>query len=659
MKNSFVIGTVWVIIAFTFLSFTKVDSLYIALSQSQNPIDTINAYISIGEKYAQSDQDSAFLYLNKSLDQSLELDYYKGAVLSYKNIATLYYYKQDYSEALVCLNKAKELFPYIEDEKEIQATIILNTGVMNTNLGKKYEAFVSFQKVLDLYRKINFKKGEANTLYNIGNIYSGLENQIKAKEYYLQAQAITESLYDSTTLTISLINLGWVNYKDHKYDEAEEDYKKASELAYKQNQKSLIILTNNNLAKMYVDLKENEKAKKVLKLNQEIFKNFTSKYSEAFTTLLLKYIQFSESPNQAVLSEVKEILEYSQEENYDQLELDCSIFLSDMESKLGNFPAAYMHLSKSKSVKDSLLKILTLDKQAFQPLEYEFQKLKQQKESEANKQKLTLYSLIGGVTFLLTILSLVLYNNQKIRQARILLQNKNVDLEKYIESNIKLQDFAHIASHDMRSPLLTISNFSGLLRNELYNSVTQEQKYFFDAIQGGAVRLNVLITDLLEYSKVNSQTLNYSAFSLNTIIKDIEDELKFNIIESQTEITIEPNDFSIQADYVKLKRVFQNLIDNSIKFKRKKNNLNIQIKAKEDHDFYHISVIDNGIGIGSEYLDKIFLPFSKLHSYDDYKGTGLGLSICKNIIKKHGGKIIAQNNRFSSGATIKFSIRKI
>ena len=219
------------------------------------------------------------------------------------------------------------------------------------------------------------------------------------------------------------------------------------------------------------------------------------------------------------------------------------------------------------------------------------------------------------------------------------LYQKNQDLEKYIQSNIQLEQFAHMASHDLKSPLRTISSFSGLLKKSIYDKVGPSEKEYIDFIEHGAKKMALLINDLLQYSKVNSLELKTTQVNFNTLISQVLDYLSFDITRSGAQIEIDQFPPYIEADEIKMTQVMLNLITNAIKFAEPNVNPKIFVHYLFNAGMHQIEIVDEGIGIDENYIDSIFKPFKKLHQESQYEGTGMGLSICQKIIEQHGGQI--------------------
>ncbi len=236
------------------------------------------------------------------------------------------------------------------------------------------------------------------------------------------------------------------------------------------------------------------------------------------------------------------------------------------------------------------------------------------------------------------------------------LNEKNQELELYIESNSQLENFAYIASHDLKAPIRTIVSFSQLLERRLGKQIDEESKEYLDFIINSSRNMRDLIDDLLDYSKVNSQENDVDDVDIDGLVAAITNEIQVSIQENDA--TIIWNDLpTIDADLIKLKQLFQNLITNAIKFQQPNVKPIVEIKSIETATHWQFSIADNGIGIKEEYFDVIFKLFQKLHTYESFEGTGLGLAICRKIVAQHEGEIWVESE-FGQGTTFHFTLKK-
>lgn len=220
-------------------------------------------------------------------------------------------------------------------------------------------------------------------------------------------------------------------------------------------------------------------------------------------------------------------------------------------------------------------------------------------------------------------------------------------------SNAELEQFARITSHDLQEPLVTISGFVKLLKRRYHGRLDAKADEFIDFAIEGTSRMEKLIRDLLEYSRVGSKKKPYREFALGSLLDQALQNLKSNIDASGAEV--KAHDLpSLWVDDTLIIQLFQNLVCNALKFSGNKVPV-IEIFSEKREKDWVISVRDNGIGIDPQYADQIFIIFNRLHQENKYRGTGLGLAICKKITERHGGDIWV-DSVLGNGSTFSFSL---
>lgn len=240
------------------------------------------------------------------------------------------------------------------------------------------------------------------------------------------------------------------------------------------------------------------------------------------------------------------------------------------------------------------------------------------------------------------------------RTRELTIYNKQLE-----QSNKELEQFAHITSHDLKEPLRMISNYITLLDKRYKDKLDADANEFIKTALTGTKRMHKMIGGLLDYSRLNKVDELYTPNDSNKALATAIENLRDTIEETNTKITSE-NLAETYIDKLQLVQLFQNLIDNSIKFRNENKDPEIKISTTENAHEIIFSVSDNGIGIDPKYFEQIFLIFKSIHNKDKYNNTntGLGLAICKKIIEYYNGNIWVDSSE-GSGATFKFSIPKI
>lgn len=220
-------------------------------------------------------------------------------------------------------------------------------------------------------------------------------------------------------------------------------------------------------------------------------------------------------------------------------------------------------------------------------------------------------------------------------------------------SNVDLEDFAYVVSHDLQSPLNTMVSFVRLLENRYKGQLDDRADEYIDYVVQGGQRMGTMINDLLTYSRVGTRGEPFKPVDLESVLKLVLGQLEAAISESRAAITHDPLP-SIPGDYSQLARLFQNLIGNAIKF-RGEEPPRIHISGEQRDNEWQFWVRDNGIGIEPKYTERIFGVFQRLHRQEEYSGTGIGLAVCKRIVERHGGRIWVESMP-GEGSTFYFTI---
>lgn len=210
-------------------------------------------------------------------------------------------------------------------------------------------------------------------------------------------------------------------------------------------------------------------------------------------------------------------------------------------------------------------------------------------------------------------------------------------------SNTDLEQFAYVASHDLREPLRMVSSYLGLLERRLADQLTDETREFIGYAKDGAERMDRLILDLLDYSRIGRVSRPLEPVGLADVVAEVAANLKPRIDEVGGALDIHPTLPTISGDRQELVRLFQNLIGNALKYHAPDRAPRITVKARQRGREWVVTVADNGIGIAPQHFDRIFGIFQRLHLRQEYDGTGIGLAVCKKIAEHHGGRIWVQS----------------
>lgn len=221
------------------------------------------------------------------------------------------------------------------------------------------------------------------------------------------------------------------------------------------------------------------------------------------------------------------------------------------------------------------------------------------------------------------------------------------------ESNKDLEQFAYVASHDMKEPLRMVNSYVTLLGKMYGDKLDTRGLEFIQFASDGVKRMDNLIRDLLEYSKIGKGDLKKELISFDDTLLKVMNNLRLQINEKKVDFNINVEVPPFLANRTQIFMLFQNIISNGIKYNQ--NTPLILITAEVKDDFIQFTIKDNGIGMAKKYLNTIFQIFQRLHEQGKYEGTGIGLAVCKRIVKQHGGKIWVESEE-GVGSTFHFTL---
>ncbi|MBI3585195.1 MAG: PAS domain S-box protein [Nitrospinae bacterium] len=261
----------------------------------------------------------------------------------------------------------------------------------------------------------------------------------------------------------------------------------------------------------------------------------------------------------------------------------------------------------------------------------------------------TIYRDINGGQFIAFLRDIT---DRKLAMEKIIRYSEDLS-----RSNEELQQFAYIASHDLQEPLRMVASYVKLIERRYKGRLDKDADEFIEFAVDGANRMKEMIEGLLEYSRVKTYGKPLVPTDCEGILSDALNNLQMTIKENNAVVTHDPLP-DVLADDVQIGRVFQNLISNAIKFRKKEEPPRIHISAQQEGREWVFSFRDNGIGIKPQYKDGLFTMFKRVYSRKEYPGTGIGLAVCRRIVERHGGRIWVESE-YGSGSAFYFTTKEV
>jgi signal transduction histidine kinase len=686
-------------------SYNIIGSIYLSANDSEKALEfyliSLEKRESIGDLLgmAQTQNNIALVYKNKNNFDSA-LDYFNKSLFNYYQIGNLshiansinqigsIYKKQNkYDLALKNYLDALKIKQKLKNENDV-ASILNNVGIIYSDIGNYSRALDAFTKSLEIKREFGLKKDIAYALHIIANTYLKLKNYDKALSYYNESLKIRKEIGDKVNTASSLKNIGntYLELKDYQnairffnealalreqigdvkgisdilnnignyyleindYSKALVEYNKAVETGKKTGDKLLIALCFRKIGTIYLIQnnynegvnflynslqigKEIKNLELIKNAYYELFKYYNlTQNSEKALENYINYTIINDSINTKQNSQrlIEIQMNFELEESYNQInKIEDEITELNAEKKLRE-----LELKKQKNVRNYLIIIV-------------------------------LVALISA-----SIISVQFFNKRK---TNILLKDKIQEVNSFnqklqeSEENLKILNatkdkFFSIIAHDLRNPFNALHGLTRHLIDNFDSFSKEEIKPFVEIIYNSADDQLELLENLLYWSRTQRGKIQFNprTIDLNEIITKNFDLLKMSAERKQINLVNEVTpEYEIFADYDMIMAIMRNLTSNAIKFSNE--NSFVSIKTSESKNFIEISVLDNGIGISQENMQKLFRIdiHHTTSGTSDEQGSGLGLILCKEFVEAHKGKIWVESE-LNKGSIFKFTVPK-
>ena len=697
------------------------EELVFSISTLLNPESSIENLIQLAQKQKDSDVDLALstisyaeelaekyhcehlsfrtrfyhsLYLlhkgenKKSLEMIEEiLPYFQRSIYPwheatlYNRLGSIYVDAAELDKAIIYLDKAITILKKLGRKGSLSYAYRFLAEVYSSK-GSHAQALEYSYKALELAQETSSIPAHFLAWATLGQTYLSLEDFEEAESYFQLAMHPSNRHKNPIFWTRPLNKLGIIAFRRGELEKAHNFLIESLFLHHKYDNQYCLPETYYYLGKLALKNQDIPEALCYMQASKQASRNKQGIREELKADLGLAELYGMTQNHVKTHAIALRVLIWAQKnKDYELLHTSAAI-LADCAETMGAYRKAYEFRTLHQMASDSVLnaekakqitaiQIRNLHQQ--QEIEQAL-KLKEQKQAyveQLEQSSSRVQKLMGaiGLFFLLTILFVRInylrkkagkelqLKNFELEVAEQDLANKNLALKQYIESNLQLENFAYMASHDLKAPLNNILSFSKLLAKSSLHKLSSKEQDFVNFIITGASNMQALIEALLNFSQVDSKKLQLDWIRPIEILDEVQIFLSAEIEKSQAEIIFEDLPERIYADRLKLYQLFQNLFSNALKFSRESSFIQIQVSSKEFPEYWQFAITDSGIGIAPEFQDRIFMIFKRLHTQDQIEGTGIGLALCKKIVEQHEGQIWVKSKK-GEGSTFFFTLKK-
>ncbi len=652
------------------------DSLKVVVARETKD-QSFLALVKHATNHSHKDLDLALAYLGIAYDNALKASHFKDLFYIQREAGFLHEDNNQLGKALVAYQKALETAKNIKNNALI-LIIYTDLAIVHEKMSKYKIAKDYHLAAIQLAEKEGDVETFENSYHGLGSLYETVGDYDQAFEYYLKSLSIAEERKSKSGVVLTLQNISSTHSRTNNEKLALESIEKAYRLSlklddpvltadvlydfakilnthgyydqalekqlaslkiYRDNQnKNAIARGLINIGDIYTNKKMYEEARKYFfECFQEkeyiSIEDFAQLYNK-LGNLYLKLDNIKESEKAFLKS-----LELSEQNGFKELSQKTNYSLYSIYLVRGKHKEALARLESYTELNNYILdqkKTKTLTE-----LQFKFDVEKSEREIQSLMLRQNRILFLGSsmlfscmIIFLIYFVRLKGNNNKMLTQKNKEINDQNLRLE---ESNEVLKQFAYVAAQDLKEPLRNIGSFVSLIQKRYGHQFNDEANEYMGFVIKGVKRMNSLLGDLLQYSKITEQTAETELIQLEEILEEVSCNLREKILRKEAVINFPSNLPSICMSRIHLVQIFQNLISNALKFVEVTPVIDIEGKVK--NEFFIISVKDNGIGINKDYEDKIFNLFHQLNKRKHYDGTGIGLTICKNIVDKYDGKI--------------------
>jgi len=622
---------------------TALAYIYIARDQAakaKNKKDLFNINREMGFVFEENNHlQNALNSYNGCMDIAQDMNDNTLKLTIYTDLAIVY---EKMSKYAIAKNYHLKAIDLAEREQDIET---VENGYHG--LGSLYETVGEYEKAIDYYLKsLNIAEqrksteGVVITLQSIANTYRHLKHEKESLETIKRSYDMAVKLDNKKLIASTLYDFGHILTSFGKYQEALTK-QKSSLMVYRQSEDGISISRGLvNIAEIYTHLELYNEAESYF-MECFNYEKYLSTLENARLHNRLGKLYLKQNKIDTAEVAFKKSLIFSKKGDYRELTQQNNYDLYKINQNKGNDSLALRYLETYTQLSDYVLNEQRTDR--ITELQFKFDVEKNDKEHQAlmlrqNKMMFAIFSitlilLIVGLGYMVKMKE---KNNMSLRKKSEEIESQNIRLA---ENNEVLSQFVYVAAHDLKEPLRNVGSFVSLIQKKYGKEMNEEANEYMGFVTSGVMRMNNLLGDLLEYSRITSSVAENERTTLDDILKDVTGNLREKIISNEAVLDFPSEKIDLKISRVHLLQLMQNLIGNGLKLIPEGRQPIIKVETKLTMDAFVISVSDNGIGINENYSHKVFNLFHQLNKRAGYEGTGIGLTICKNIVDKYNGKI--------------------
>ena len=612
-----------------------IDSLRSALHNAKEDSNKVRLLSAICYEMRNISPGDALIPGLEALQLAEKINYEYGKGLSHYSLLYIYHFLSRLPESVGHALKAKDIFEDLRENNHLCATYLMLAYLykdMDKTISSSY-----LQKATALLPMNNINEWKARNYGTLGNNYRNLGQYDSARKYMEIHLKLSEQYKLGSEIMVAKNRFGYLYSALSRYDSA-------------------FILINEGLVYFKAVgstrmIAENLTTLGRIRLKQSLKENGLQKKQH-----LLEALMYTREGIEAANSIGYLIQRYT-----------ANRLLSDIYIALGREGNAFRYLRDAFNDYDSVYGARFVNKTSV--LSWKIEKaLKEQQmellELRNRQQKGIMLAVIFGVIILIITVLLIISSRSRLRKAYLIVKEQEEEISKVVgeletsnrkmeATNQELEAFSYSVSHDLRVPVRCIEDLSGMLKDDYQNLLDDEGKNLIGRITYSSRLMNQLIEDILNLSKITRAMVTKTSCNISEMASNICEDLKLTYPVPEVKCKVEEG-IKAEADEHLLHIVLQNLLDNAFKYSSRVEHPEIVIRSENRANKRIVMISDNGAGFDMNLAGKLFTPFQRMHSDEQFKGTGIGLATVKRIILKHGGSIAVQSEP-GKGTTLSFT----